>query len=80
MFLFYLPVILTGLIAVASIMAYTKTKKTSFLLLMVGFILQFLFKLLPLFGIGFDGGMLLGVLGWLGYLSILIGLLMVRGD
>lgn len=78
MFLFYLPAILTGLIAVASIMAYTKTKKTSFLLLMVGFVLQFLVMLLPLFGIGL--GMLLGVLGWLGYLAILIGLLMVRGD
>jgi hypothetical protein len=45
----FLPAILTGLIAVAAVFAYTRNRNRGLLLLMIGFVLLFIGKLLQAF-------------------------------
>jgi|GEM_PF-6348408 len=73
----YIPLILAGLLAVAAVIAHSKTKTTAFLFIMLGFVIQFLIMIFPLIGIYIT---FILYLNWVAYALILIGLLMVKKD
>ncbi|MCD4733864.1 hypothetical protein K8R78_06460 [bacterium] len=73
----YIPLILAGLLAVAAVIAHSKAKSTSFLFIMLGFVIQFLLMILPMIGVFIT---FTAYLNWIAYALILIGLLMVKKD
>ncbi len=73
----YIPLVLAGLLAIASFVAYGKVKSTAFLFIMLGFVIQFLIMIFPLIGIYVT---FMGYLVWVAYALIILGLFMVKKD